>query len=64
MARTKGKRKTAVMTLRVSPAVKAAAKRVADHDRRSVTNMVEVLIMDRLKALKTDTMKYAPKETP
>jgi hypothetical protein len=51
MRRGKAKTKTAVMTLRVSPMIRAAAKRAADHDHRSVTNLVEVLIIDRCKAL-------------
>lgn len=51
------KRKTAVVTLRIEPRVKAAAEKAADHDRRSLTNFIEVLIIERCKALniKMDT---------
>lgn len=36
--------KTEVMTLRVRPTVKAAVKVLADREKRSVANMIEVLI--------------------
>ena len=62
MRRTRAKTKTAVMTLRVHPTIKAAAKR-AD-DRRSVTNLVEVLILDRCKALNISIEANTTKETP
>ena len=64
MRRGKAKKKTAVMTLRVDPTVKAAAKRAAEHDRRSVTNLVEVLILDRCRALNIPIDASIPKETP
>jgi hypothetical protein len=63
MRRDKTKTKTAVMTLRVSPTVKAAAKRAAEHDHRSVTNLVEVLILDRCKALNIPIDVNMSKET-
>jgi hypothetical protein len=63
MSRAKAKTKTAVLTLRVSPAVKAAAKRVAELDRRSVANLVEVLILDRCKALNIPPEVNIPKES-
>ena len=59
----KAKKKTAVMTFRVSPMVKAAAERAAEHERRSVTNLVEVLILDRCKALNIQIAPPDPKET-
>lgn len=62
MRRGKAKRKTEVMTLRVSPLVKAAAQRVAAHDQRSVTNMVEVLILDRCRALNIPIDTFTSKE--
>lgn len=46
MAQRKLKTKTAVMTLRVSPEVKEAAEIAAERDRRSVTNLIEVLILN------------------
>jgi predicted HicB family RNase H-like nuclease len=45
MPRGKPKIKTAVMTLRVDPKVKVAAELAAKKDRRSVTNLIEVLIL-------------------
>lgn len=63
MPRGKPKTKTAVMTLRVSPIVKASAERAAEHDRRSVTNLVEVLILNHCKALDITLATVPPKET-
>jgi predicted HicB family RNase H-like nuclease len=51
MPRGKPKTKTAVMTMRVSPQVKAAAEIAAQHEHRSVTSLVEVLIINHCKAL-------------
>lgn len=64
MRRGKAKTKTAVMTLRVHPTIKAAAKRAAELERRSVTNLVEVLIVDRCKALNIQIEANASQETP
>ena len=36
--------KTATLTFRIDPALKEALRIAADHERRSITNMVEVLI--------------------
>lgn len=63
MARRKAKTKTAVMTFRVSPLVKAAAERAAEYERRSVTNLVEVLILDRCKTLNIQLDPLDTKET-
>jgi len=46
----KPKTKTAVMTMRVSPQVKAAAEIAAQQENRSVTSLVEVLIINHCKA--------------
>ena len=46
----KPKTKTAVMTMRVSPQVKAAAEIAAHQENRSVTSLVEVLIINYCKA--------------
>jgi hypothetical protein len=43
------KRKTAVLSLRVSPPVKAAAERAAERDNRSLANFIEVLILNHCK---------------
>jgi hypothetical protein len=64
MRRGKEKTKTAVMTLRVSPMIRAAAKQAAKHDHRSVTNLIEVLIIDRCKSLNIQIETKVPKETP
>lgn len=44
------KRKTAVLSLRVSPPVKAAAELAAERDHRSVASFIEVLIRNHCKA--------------
>jgi hypothetical protein len=38
--------KTATLTFRVAPVVKEALRLAADHEHRSVANMVEVMIRD------------------
>ena len=40
------KTKTATLNLRIDPALKEALRAAANHDHRSVANMVEVLIRD------------------
>jgi hypothetical protein len=62
MPRGKPKTKTAVMSLRISPTVKAAAERAAEHDHRSVTNLVEVLILNHCKNLNIPVEALTPKE--
>ena len=42
----KPKLKTAVMTLRVEPEIKIAAEAAARRERRSVTSLIEVLLLD------------------
>lgn len=59
----KPKIKTAVMTMRVSPKIKAAAELAAEKDHRSVANLVEVLILDRCKTLGIDVGAISKKET-
>jgi hypothetical protein len=51
------KRKTVTVTIRVEPRIKAAAEAAAERDQRSLTNFIEVLIVERCKALniKMDT---------
>jgi hypothetical protein len=43
-------RKTSHLSLRLDPAVRAAAEKAASEDRRSVSNLIEVLLADRCKA--------------
>jgi len=51
MARRRRKIKTATMTLRIDPEIKAAAEKAAAQDRRSLTNLVEVLLVDHCSRL-------------
>ena len=54
MLAKKPKLKTAVMTMRVDPQVKAAAKLAAVRARRSVTSLIEVLVLDHCKDIGID----------
>lgn len=56
------KRKTAVVTLRIEPELKVAAEMAADRDRRSLTNFIEVLIVERCKTLNIKLDASAPTE--
>jgi len=58
------KTKTSVMTLRVSPEVKAAAELAAERDHRSVTSLIEVLILNHCKSMDIQPPTTQPKETP
>lgn len=51
MANKKRKNKTAVITLRVAPHIKAAAELAAEQDHRSLTSLIEVLILNHCKGL-------------
>lgn len=62
MAPGRPKTKTATLTLRVDPLVKAAAELAAKRDHRSVTNLVEVLIIERCKALSIPVDTLVSKE--
>jgi hypothetical protein len=52
------------MTLRVSPEVKAAAELAAERDHRSVTSLIEVLILNHCKSMDIQPPTTQPKETP
>jgi len=56
------KRKTAVVTLRIEPRLKAAAEKAADHDQRSLTNFIEVLIVERCRTLNINMDARTPTE--
>lgn len=43
--------KTAILTVRLDPKVKVAAEAAAEHERRSLTSLVEVLILDHCRKL-------------
>ncbi len=58
------KTKTSVMTLRVSPGIKAAAELAAERDHRSVTSLIEVLILNHCKSLNIEPPTIEPKESP
>ena len=42
--------KSATLNLRIDPSIKAAADRCAADDRRSLTSLVELLLIEHLKA--------------
>jgi hypothetical protein len=58
----KPKTKTAGMTLRVTPQVKAAAELAAKADNRSVTSLVEVLILNHCKSNNITPPAFSQKE--
>jgi hypothetical protein len=41
--------KSATLNLRIEPAIKEAAEKAAEDDRRSVTSLVEKLLVDYLR---------------
>lgn len=51
MPRGRPKIKTATVTLRVDPEIKAAAEMAAAQDHRSLTNLVEVLLVNHCRSL-------------
>lgn len=55
--------KTSVMTLRVSPEIKAAAELAAERDHRSVTSLIEVLILNHCRRMKIHPETSQPKES-
>ena len=56
------KKKTAVMTLRVDPQIKHAAELAAERDNRSLTSLVEVLILNHCKQVNIDP--FTPTDKP
>jgi hypothetical protein len=44
------RRKTATLNLRIEPEIKAALEKAAADDRRSVTALVEMLVIPHLRA--------------
>lgn len=63
MPRGRPRVKTAIMTLRVDPEIKAAAEIAAAQDRRSLTNLVEVLLVNHCKTLSLYPLPDSAKET-
>jgi hypothetical protein len=64
MPRIRQKTKTAVMTLRVTPEIKAVAEIAAERDHRSLTSLIEVLILKHCKSLNIYEEVTDSKETP
>jgi hypothetical protein len=56
MASTRPKVKTATMTLRVDPRIKAAAEAAAQRDHRSITSLIEVLILNHCRSVGLNPM--------
>jgi len=50
MPRGRPKTKTTTVTLRVTPELKAAAEAAAERDHRSLTGLIEVLILNHCKS--------------
>ena len=63
MPRGKPKIKTAVITLRVDPQVKTVAELAAKHDHRSLTNLIEVLILKHCNTVGITLTTPSHKET-
>lgn len=60
MPRGRPKTKTTTLTLRVTPELKAAAEVAADRDHRSLTGLIEVLLLNHCK--NQDIPIVAPKK--
>lgn len=57
------KSKTDSIQLRVEPHLKAAAEKAAKLEHRTLTNWIEVLILDRCRQLNVETTAPHPEET-
>jgi hypothetical protein len=64
MAGGRPKIKTATMTLRIDPEIKAAAEKAAARDRRSLTNLVEVLLVNHCRSLNLYPSVLSSSESP
>jgi hypothetical protein len=51
MGNARPKVKTATMTLRLDPEIKAAAEAAAMREHRSITNLIEVLILNHCESI-------------
>jgi hypothetical protein len=54
MSRSPTSNKTAILTMRLQPQLKLAAQKAAVEDRRSLTNWIEVLIIQHCQSLGKD----------
>jgi hypothetical protein len=59
MATSRPKLKTATMTLRVDPRIKAAVEAAAQRDHRSITSLIEVLIIKHCRSVGLNPMRAA-----
>lgn len=59
MTKRRPKVKTATMTLRLDPKIKAAVEAAAEHEHRSITSLIEVLILKHCRARGRTSMKIA-----
>lgn len=59
MPRGKSRLKTAVITLRVEPQLKAAAQAAAKKERRDLTNWIEGLILTGCKEQEVETTPHS-----
>lgn len=59
MNKRRPKVKTATMTLRLDPKIKAAAEAAAEHEHRSITSLIEVLILKHCRTLGLSPIRMA-----
>jgi predicted transcriptional regulator len=57
-------KKTAVLTVRLPPAVKGALQKVATAERRSLANMLEITILDYCERHSAAAAKANPRNRP
>jgi hypothetical protein len=57
MASPRPKVKTVTMTLRVDPRIKAAVEAAAQRDHRSMTSLIEVLILNHCRSVGLNPMR-------
>lgn len=57
MASSRPKVKTATMTLRIDPRIKAAVEAAAQRDHRSITSLIEVLIINHCRSVGLNPMR-------
>lgn len=68
VGKTDARTKTEVINLRMAPRVKEMLRLAAEHERRTLSNMIEVLVVDfcnshRIVSPRTDA-KQAPAQHP
>lgn len=51
--------KTATLTMRLDPKIKAAAEAAAEQDHRSLTSLLEVLIVNHCRALGLNPERFS-----